>query len=275
MSLLYLDDDDPQAWEMAAGGVAAIDPLESGKIKRWYRLAASTAVSGEYETVVEMLGGSSLSQTDTDRKPAAATAANGLPVATFDSTDMWLMPLDASGTGNNGVNQWEWNTYWNFQTLTSTQYMLSVTAGTASVNKIRIFHVNPGDLNIVIFAVDNTTFRTFTTDGTALTTGQHHLRVAYDKDGTQDATSPTPLSTDKLRVWVDGFAIGMTTADTGSPGTLGALRTATGSAVIGALNDADAPTGGNRGSAGPNSFFGNALLTDAEAALLRAFEVPT
>src|SRR5262245_38220476 len=88
---------------------AAFSPLQSGKVSGWLRLAASTAVAGEYQTVVDVLNAAApMAQTDSDRYPAAATSTNALPVATFDATDVMLWPESPSRTSTTKAGLWLW-----------------------------------------------------------------------------------------------------------------------------------------------------------------------
>lgn len=264
-----------RGWQAVNEG-APFDPRDAGKIKRWYRLAASTPVSSEYETVVDVLGGASLSQTDADRKPAVASAANGLPMALLDGSDMLLMPLDTAGAGgNNATDQWELDCYWTIASVTSaTQRIFCVdTSSGANLNRLRLTTLSSGVVSVDIF-ITNANGRNFATP--AVTNGIHHLRFAYNKDGTQDSTA-TPAATDKMRVWIDGIAQSLTATDVGAGGALAALRSATGTGLFGAASDSDAPVAPQLNGAriGPNITIADAILTDAEAANLRLFEVPT
>jgi len=272
--LLREEEDDQVAWELAAGSGGSFDPRQVSAIKRWYRLAASTPVSGEYQTIVDVFGGTALTQTSSNRKPAASTAANGLPIAMWDGSDMALMTLDASGTGNNSDTTWEIDVWWNIVNIAgAAQRILACdTAAGASLNRLRIGTLAAGSLSVDVF-VTNADGRNFTT---AITNGIHHLRIAYNSAGTQDSTA-SPAATDKMRVWIDGVASGLTAVNIGAGGALGSLRSATGTAIFGAANDADAPVSPQLNTAwqGPNLTIADAILSDTEAANLRLFEVPT
>ena len=280
MSLLYLDDDDPRAWEMVAGGSAAFDPRDSGKIQRWYRLAASTPVSSEYETVAEYLGGTAISQTDADRKPAAATAANGLPVATFDGTDVWLQTLES---GNDGTAKW-WTALRvkpaDFGGSQALHYIMGAGAsGLASSNRTRLFlnsatGVPVFDILTSAAAINGRRY----TAGTALTAAVwSHLYVQWDNTRTAECDTDGLTEDAKLRLFLGNTALALTASDMGTGGTPAALLSATGSAIIGGSNDSDTPVAPlrNGGQLGPNWFFGSEPLTAVELALLNAFEVPT
>jgi hypothetical protein len=80
-----------------------------------------------------------------------------------------------------------------------------------------------------------------------------------------------------MRVWIDGVAAGLTASDFGVGGALGALRSASGTALLGAANDSDTPVVPQQNGAwqGPNLTVADTILTDTEAANLRLFEVPT
>jgi hypothetical protein len=275
MRLALLDDDDPKVWEMAAGGGAAFDPRESGKVKRWYRLAASTPVSSEYETVEEVLGGTDITQTDADRKPAAATSSNGLPVATFDGTDVWVQTLES---GNNGTSKW-WMLIWvKPADFGATQHVLNCQGVSgASLQRMTLALGNgTGILTFDIF-VSGFNGRKYAT-GTALTAGGWNcLYIQFDNTRTSECDPDGDVEDAKIRIALDGTFLALTPSDVGTGGTVSALLSATGTACIGAANNSDTPTAPYRsgGQFGPNLFFGTDPLTETELALLVGFEAPT
>jgi hypothetical protein len=279
MRLALLDDDDPKVWEMAAGGGAAFDPRESGKVKRWYRLAASTPVSSEYETVEEVLGGTDLSQTDADRKPAAATAANGLPVATFDGTDVWMQTLES---GNNGTAKW-WMLMWvNPADLGALQRLYNCTlgglGGSASATRMRIsLNATTGRVSTDIFVSGNNGRNYVATSDGVSAAAWTAVYVQFDSSKTSEADGDGDSADSKFRVALGTTFVGLTASDIGTGGAVSALLAATGTCEIAAVSNSDTPTSPlrNGGQLGPNLFFGDEPLTEAELANLLAFEAPT
>jgi hypothetical protein len=80
------------------------NPSQVSAVSSWLRLAASTINAGEYDTIANVLVPTNpTNQVDADRKPAAGTSANGLPVMTWDGTDVLVWPRVAS---NNSTTQW-------------------------------------------------------------------------------------------------------------------------------------------------------------------------
>lgn len=247
-------------------------------IKRWYRLAASTPNAGEYDTITEVFGGAAVVQTDADRKPAAATS-NGLPVATFDGTDVMLITLDPAGSGNNGTSQW-WTAF-RFKPagFNSSQTFLGWTsaAGTAP-NKLAVGFPNDGTGKIT-FTVFASGFngRVYTTTGGVVDATWNHVYVQFDGTRTNEFDSDGLTSDAKVRVFVGNTALAITAGDSGTGGTASALLSSVGTAALGGGNDVDAPSGPLRNGAqmGPNLLFGTTPLSAAQLAAIVNFEVPT
>jgi hypothetical protein len=249
-------------------------PAQVSAIKAWLRLAASTAVSAEWETVVDVLNSNPAAQTDADRKPAAATSANSLPVATFDGTDVWVWPIAAS---NHSTDKWEILLWIKPASLGAAQRVFACdTSGGASLNRIRVTISATGTVDVLVF-ISNADGRQFSTPAVISAASWAFIRVAYNSSATNEADTDGLTADAKVRVFVGGAARALTGANVGAGGTIGALRTATGSNVVGAANDSDTPVSPllNGGQTGPNIWIANAVLTTAEATNLQSFEAPT
>jgi len=246
-----------------------------GKVKREYSLVASTAVAGEYATVVETRGGTSLAQTDANRKPAAATAANGLPVATFDGTDVLVQTLES---GNNGTSQWWIAGYFKPASLASAQGIYRCrTAGGASVQRLDVTVNADGSLQFLAF-VSGFNGRSYTTPASLFTAGAWtFFYIQFDSSKTNEADTAGSDADAKTRIFVGTIARAITAANVGTGGTVSALLAATGTAIVGGNNDSSTPVLPilDGGQLGPRLYFGDAPLTVAELAALAGLEVPT
>jgi hypothetical protein len=262
--------------DTAAHQRALVAVLAAGNvITAWYRLAASTAVAGEWESVTEVLGGTPLTQVAAIRKPAEAASANGLPIATFDNTDVWVQTLES---GTNGTTQWWIAFRVKPVDFGSTQMIVGSTsaAGTAP-NKLSVnMESITGKL---VFTVFSSAFngRVYTSTN-ALTAGVwNHGYILFDGLRTAEF-DPDGLTADaKVRMFIGTVASPITAIDTGTGGAVSALLASVGTAAIGAANNVDAPAGPLRNGTqlGPNFFCGKAPLTTAQLAAMVAFEVPT
>lgn len=254
--------------------------MTNNKITRWYNIAASNAVAGELESVTEVLGGTALTQVAAARKPALVSSTNSLPVAQFDGTDVWQQTLDPAGTGNNGTDKW-----WLFIRFrpadlggNQTLYAATTLSG-ASANRVIVMAESAsGKVSVDVYATSVAGRRwTATTIGlVALTWASMYVQW----DNTQlgplfDADGNTTNA--KFRVFVNGTAIALTQFNVGAGADPGAMMSVTGTAVLGATSDTDAPTGPirNGGLVGTNTMFGIEPLTTDELANLVAFMVPT
>jgi hypothetical protein len=261
-----------------AANAPPLVPLTISSVKRWYRLAASTPVSGEYSSVTEVLGGTAIVQTDADRNPAAATAANGLPVATFDGSDVWLQTLES---GNNGTDKW-WLFFWiKPADFGATQQLYTATAsglsGSASVSRVRVdLAATSGKVSLYIFS---STFsgRNYLTAGNLTAAAWNCGYIQYDNSKTNECDTTGSDADAKVRIAIGTTFQALTPSDFGSGGVPTQLASATGSVVLGGANDSDTPVSPlrNGGQLGPNLYNGDTSLTTAELAAIVGFEVPT
>jgi Concanavalin A-like lectin/glucanases superfamily len=238
-------------------------PPQAG-VSAWLRLAASTPVSSEYETVVDVLNSNPAAQTSANRKPAAGTSANGLPTATFDGTDVVPWPMHAS---NNSTTTWGLALWFNPASVAGSQAILSIRTTPASVNKLMIW-LSGSKLAMDAYISGNNGRRIESTTTTLVAGTWHWLRVAYDSSGGGDGC---------VSLFVDEAAQSVSASNLGAGGTLGALPAPTGTALFGGVTDSDTPSTPvqNGGIYGPNWFVLNATPSAAQVANLRTFEQPT
>lgn len=254
---------------------AVFSPTQVSALSAWLRLAASEATLGEYDNVTDVLTNNDAVQADADRKPAAATSANGLPVATFDGTDVWTWPIAAS---NHSTDKWELLLWVKPASLGAGQRVFACdTSGGATLSRLRVTLNTSGGVDVLVF-ITNSDGRQFSTPNSLVSAGAwSFLRIKYDSLGAAEADTDGLTTDAKVRVFVGGTARALTGANVGAGGAIGALRTATGDNLIGAATNSDTPVSPllNGGQIGPNVFVTNAALTTAQAAALMAFEAPT
>lgn len=266
-----------RAWQSAAGS-QAFSPVDSGAIGAWLRLAASTPVSSEYQTIVDVLNSNPAAQTDADRKTAAGTSANGLPIATFDGSDVIPWPIAAS---NFNANKFGLSFWFRPGSITTTQSLYAIYNSAASLRSVYLFQVTSGQLGVQFFIGNNTDGRQFNTGNGVLTAGVYnYVRLQFDSSKTAEADTDGATEDAKVRLFTgtsSETARALTGSNIGAGGTLSTLRTATGSALIGGLTDADAPTTPlvNNTVMGPNFFVWRDTPTAVAAGLVMGFEVPT
>ncbi len=243
-----------------AGGFS---PQQAG-VSAWLRLAASTPVSSEYDAVTDVLNTNPTAQTDADRKPTATTAANGLPITTFDGTDVLTWSLAAS---NNATAAWGFALWFNPGSVAGSQAILSIRTAAASVNKLMIW-LSGSKLAMDAYVSGNNGRRIESTTTTMVAGTWYWLRVAYDSAVGGDGC---------VSLYVDEALQAVTANNLGAGGTLGALPAPTGTALFGGVTDSDTPSTPvqNGGIYGPNWFILNAIPTAGQAANLQTFERPT
>ena len=248
-------------------------PSQLGPVGAWYRMAASTPVSGEWETIVDVLGGASLVQTDADRKLDHGVSGNALPVGYYDGSACVRMPLGANNfsTSKFGVAWWQ-----QAATVSGSQYRFNIYNNDASVRVLTLRQFN-ATLTVDVYIATNVDGRAYTT-GSALTAGAwQYVRLQIDMTKTNEFDA-TGVDTDaKVRLLLGETGLALTASDIGLGGALTVLRSPTGAAIFGGLNDADAPTAPVvSGTAhGPNTYVLLDTPTAAQGALLMNFETPT
>jgi hypothetical protein len=251
-----------------------VQRITAGKATRIYDLQRSTAVSAEWPTVTEVLGGTALTQTDTDRKPAAATSANGLNVATFDGTDVLLQTLES---GNNGTTKWWFYFRVKFADLAAQQQVYAaMVANGASANRSRIAVPSSGRISFDIFMA-GFNGRNYLTAGSFSAGVWQSGYVVFDSTKTSEADTTGSNDDAKVRVALGNTFQALTAADVGTPGGVpSALLAATGVTTLFAATDSDTPSSPLRnGGQTQLMAFGSEPLTAAELAALNLFQFPT
>lgn len=242
----------------------------------WYRLAASTPNAGEWDSIVDMKGGSPIVQSDTDRRLAVATSGNGLPIGIYDGTDVMRMPI---GGNNFSTSKFGLMLALNLP-VTTTQYMFSMLAGSAGVH-VLTWVVTSGKLQLIIYIGSNANGRIYETPNTAMSAGTYktpRLQIDMTKSAEYDTNGTTDDA--KVRMFVDEVPQALTAANEGAGGSLTTLRTPTGgtpAALFGAAADSDTPSGAVENGAihGPNTYVMLVTPTVAQGAGLLGYDRPT
>lgn len=246
------------------------------KVRRYYKLSASTPNAGEYDSITEIRGGSPITASGV-RKPAVGASANNLPTAVFDGTDVCLQPLES---GNNGTAAWWMFFRFKPADFGATQRIYSAVSaglsGAASANRCR-FQVN-GSTGLIAWDifVSGANGQTYTTATafTAAAWGDAYLQ--FDGSRTNEHDTDGATSDAKIRICINGSFTALTKSAIGSGGTVTALNAATGNATIGGSNDSDTPVSPIRnGGALGDILQGDTPLTSAELSAIRALDVRT
>lgn len=261
---IYLDDDDPRAWEMVAGGSAFL-PTDLGKVSAWLRLAQATVTGSGYSSVPDVLTTNPAVQSTDARRPVNGTSANGLPIATL-TDDFLSWPLAA---GNNGATKWGCAFWMNSTADGSVRRIVCIRnsggAGNASADKLEVAYQTGRGILFDAYVSNGNAWRARSNQ---VATGLHFWTVEYD--GTQSGDANRAIIT------MDAAVIGGTTFElaagvaTEIPAT---LTTPTGNIFLGASTTV--PGNPFTGIIGPNFWILNAQLSAAERAALMNFESPT
>jgi hypothetical protein len=206
-----------------------VAPGTIGAVARWYQATTTTPVT----SIPEQRGGSPITQAVALRQPTIVTASNGVPVIQFDGTDVLVMPLDASGTGNNGTTKIGYVLGFKPSSVSDLQRLITVgvVAGGANVEKLQFYAFN-AKLQCEVY-MTNTTGRTAATTNNVLQLGVwSHIYLEYDSSRGGDAN---------VRIYHNGVSEALTFTNIGAGATLGTLPTATGNAIVGAFNNAVTP----------------------------------
>lgn len=240
--------------------------MSSGKLIRVYSLDHSTPNAGAWDVVLETGGAASITQATALRRPAQGTV-NGRNVAVYSGVSSLVMPLDASGTGNNQTTKFCYGLSVKPATVVDVQRLITIafTSGVANAEKLHIY-ANNATLRAEIY-MTNSTGRVLTT-GNVLTAGvRSTVWFQYDSSLGGDANA---------KFFVGATDVGGTFANLGAGATLGVLPTVTGNAIIGAFNNTNTPTQpiANGGEVGPYIVAGNDVLTTAELTALQSLMNP-
>lgn len=237
--------------------------LQLGKVAGWLRLAQSTVSGGEWTSIADIINpGSPMVQTDSDRRAAVGTTANGLPTMLFDGTDVHLLPQVPALSSTTRLGMWLW---YKPATLVGFQ-LLIVNTGT-----LKRFDLYQNNATLIVDAyVNNSVGRSFATAATLTAGAWHAIYAQYDSGRGGDPN---------VVLQVGGVAKSLTPTALGGGGaaSLTVLQAASGNMFVGGGTDTDAPSSPivNLGEIGPNIFLLNDNLTAAEELILRSFEVPT
>jgi hypothetical protein len=245
---------------------SVFNPRQLSKVSGWLRLAASTAVSSEWPTVVDVLNAGSPMTSSGVRIAAVGASANGFPTAVFDGTDVHLWPQSPAHSATTKVGIWLW---YKPATVAGFQMLYNVQNGVAGSSTRRLALGANGAVVRFTGYVDNFNGRHGSTPAATLTAGAYSAIYAqYDSSRGGDAN---------IAIYLNGVAQSLTYSNDGAGGTLGALPAASGSATIGGATDSDTPATpiANNGVIGPNIFAFNDNLTAAEITQLLNFERPT
>lgn len=239
----------------------ALDPALSA----WLSLSASAQSGGEWTSIVDVLNPSNpVTQTDTDRRSAVGSSANGLPTMVFDGTDVHVWALDAA-TNNRTDTQGYW-LWFMPASVASVQHLVSLVSPTATAQKLDVYANNAQVFcECYISGVAGRFGRT----GNVLSAGEWSgVYIQYDSSRGGDAN---------LAIFHNGASQSLTYGNLGAGGTLGALPTVTGSALIGGLTNSDTPSQpiAAGGQLGPNAYAFRSNLTDAQIAQYLSYQRPT
>lgn len=248
---------------------SAFTPATVSAVSAWLRLQNSSQSGGLWTNWVDVLNSNPATQSDTDRQPTVAAAANDFPIATYDgSSDCGpLWPLAAS---NNGETAWGMMLWIRPASVGTNNKRIAViwdSGSAASVSKLLFQH---DQQTVHFFGVSSAGALFDRVSSNVLSANVWHcIGVEYNGAGT-----PSCVLT------LDGVAISSTLT-----GTIPAsLRTGvTGSLIFGAFSNSDTPSDPFVGSFGPNCFVFNApmagvtsgLLTPEARLALANFEPPT
>jgi hypothetical protein len=253
-------------------GVLGLNQGQLTAVGAWYRMAASTAVAGEWQTITDVLGGASLVQDDTDRRLAQGLSANGYPIGTYDGTDVMRMPLGANNFNVTkfGLALWqkhagaggEWFAIYN---------------NDAGVRVLDCY-VDPNGKVYISVYTDNVTGRVYETANGAITPGAwNYQRVEIDFTRANECDTTGTDTNARIRFFRGEVARALTATNLGVGAVPSTLRAPTGSAIWGALNDADLPSTPMASGTihGPNTFLFTSTPTTTGALALMNFEAPT
>ena len=220
-------------------------------------LNASTAVGGEWTSIVDIKNSNPAAQADADRAPAVGTA-NGQATAVFDGTDVMPGPSAAS----NSPTTKRWVAFWMKPTsnVATRQRLIFWGPAAASANQL-FLDIASGNVSHSVY---NGAFtgRAFNSSGGITASAWQFFRFAFDSLGASEAL--------QVLQFIDEASLAVTGGDIGAGGALVALPTVTGSALIGASSDSDTPSSPmlNGFEIGPRIHIGSTPLTAPEGVAL-------
>jgi hypothetical protein len=238
--------------------------VATSPVGSWLRLAASTINAGHYDTVANVLvPGNPTNQTVAGRRPTATTSANGLPCASYDGGDYWLLPIVAS---NNDPAVFGLHLWIKLTNTGARQRLVAAFFGSAGPRVL--FDIVGGGILIQAASVYPNGMQYEKTN--FLTVGVWtSLLFMVNANGATNA--------DKFWVKKDGVLVTGGTFYFQGTGDMSVLATSSGSYQLGASSESDTP-----GSAmfagtltGPNWHFFNVLPSVEAQDAIRLLEVPT
>lgn len=265
----YSDDDDPKAWEVAAGGVSFL-PSELSAVAAWLRFAQGTVTGSGYSSLPDVLASNPATQSTDSLRPPNSNSANGFPRGDFQAADYlsWPVASNNNQTAASGFAAWV-----EFDTLpASVQCLFGSLNGATNRIEVCAFSSN---LFVNVFHSQFVARRG--TASAVLATGTKvFVTWEFDGSGANDAA--------KCVLTLNGTAQTLAfTDDSGAPGAMPSALVATaGAHAIGArrVSDGLSPLDGK---VGPNIYIlgskmtgaTTGLLTTAARAALMNFEAPT
>lgn len=232
-------------------------------LRGWMDLSAASQSGGEWTGFVDVMNNNP-GTTNAARRPAAAAANNGLPIATFASNDAVSVPLVSAI--NNQTTRLGWALWAKVGDLVGFNTLLSISSGTggASAAKLQLF-VSSTEAITVDAYIGSGNGRRFTTTATIPQDTWTFVRLAYNSDGGGDAN---------VSVFINGVLQPGSFSNLGAGGTLTTLPTVTGNLIIGNINNGSASAALN-GSIGPDIFFLGEDIPTADELRLMNYRIPT
>lgn len=230
-------------------------------------LRASLQSGGEWTpSIVDSRNSNPVTQTDADRRAAVGAAANGLPTAVFDGTDVHVWPLIAA---INSATVQSFLFFYKPATVSGVQRLLTIglATGGASAEQFQLY-ANNDTIRAELYAT-NSTGRVLTSGAATLTAGAWHaICPQYDSAVGGDGC---------YSLHVNAAAKSLSGTNIGAGATLGTRPTPTGNALIGGFNNQDAVTQpiANGGEIGTLWYASNQIWTQLEIAALGRWLVPT
>lgn len=254
---------------------ARFSPSSISAVSAWMRVASATSNANGISSLPDLLNTNPAVQATNSRKPGTGSAANGLPIMTFDGGDMLGWPLIAANNSNtqNGFALW----YKPASVAAAIQVIIGISGDTGSATNYK---------RQVCQLLNNFAVKVFFT---AIANGRQAIAVAtvvvpgtwYFITAEYDAAAATEALRNVLTI--NGVVQTLTFSDQGTGGAGPNLISVTGNALIGAQSTTPANPIQGGGAIGPNIFSFNAkmagategLLTPAARAALMTFEAPT
>lgn len=243
---------------------SAFSPVQVSAVSGWFRLAASTAVTGEWPTVVDVLNpGFPLTS---GAIPAVGTSANGLPTGVWDGSDVWV--VTAASPSFSSTTKWGLWFWIKPASFASIQLLLREISGVSgmTLDRFELSVLTDGSIRIETY-ITNTNGRRGITAASLLTVGTWTaVYLQYDSSRGGDAN---------VAVFTGGVSRSLSMSNLGTGGTLTTLQALTGTPLFGGNNAAGGSGLLNNTEVGPNIFTFNNNLTATQIANFLAFEVPT